>query len=942
MNYIKTASFLAATIILVSGIVSAQSAGDFRSHTSGDWGNTATWERYNGSSWVTPAPTIPDTLGLTTIRTGDSVVVTDSVKTYVGNSTIQAGAVVTVVGKTDSTVTLNVANGTMTVNGTLMQTGGPAPSPGPYAVTLENSGSLVVGNGGTFRQDQNGGQIPQATWNPGSTFLITGITTSTSTGGNGVQDYYNIVWNCPNQTANCNMGFHPSQGTTLFDTTVTVHGNITILKTGVASRAYLCGIRPGTSDTTRNKTHITINGNITVLNGAIFSSNGTSSAYTNIYVTVLGNISVRDSGSQLAISRGSQSGLGNVTWYIKSDSVYYGPKTTNQNSTDAATAITSKGKFIFCKAGTQVVTLDTLVNWTGPCNMQFGDSVTATTVLIGNSPFIGSGTVQRIKHNATVIAGPEGYIGGGNNSTPLPSNFAIDSGATLVTASPNGIKATGTGSSGAVRVTGNRDYGTAANYEYNGTSHQRLGSGFPASAHNLKINNSAGVYIDSVAAFTITDSLTVTSGHLDLNGATVTLGPAGMLSETSGNTVNGTSGVITTTRTLTAPSSSVNIAGLGVSIGSAADLGSTVLTRGHAVQGGAGIARYFDVTPTTDTGLDATLVFRYDVSELNGQDPATMRLSRSTNAGTTWATYAATNNAAQHTLTAAGIGSLSRWTAGDTTHPLGATFQLSLAAGWNMVSLPVRVQDGRKSVLFPAAISRAFSYEGSYVANDSMQFGVGYWLKVGDAQTIGISGLLVSADTFKAAKGWNIICAISAPVPINSITSLPGPLTTSPFFGYNGSYFIEDTLKPGSSYWIKAADTGRFVLSGSPVNISVANRLNIVPESATPPPPPEAGQARTGTPLPDAFSLSKNYPNPFNPSTRFVVAVPLNAQVDVGVYNLLGQRIRTLASGEMGAGYHTIEWNGLTDGGAQAGSGIYFLRMASASFRAVNKIILMK
>jgi hypothetical protein len=579
--------------------------------------------------------------------------------------------------------------------------------------------------------------------------------------------------------------------------------------------------------------------------------------------------------------------------------------------------------------------------------MQFGDSVVSTTVIIGNSPFIGSGTVQRIKHNATVVADSGGYIGGGNNSTPLPSNFAIDDGGTLITASPNGLKATGSGSSGAVRVTGNRDYGTASNYEYDGTVHQRLGSGFPASAHRLKINNPAGVYIDSVAGFTINDSLIVSSGPLQLNGATVTLGSSATLVETPGNTVNGDSGVITTTRPLPAPSSSVNIAGLGVSIGSASDLGSTVLTRGHAVQQGSSIARYFDITPTNDAGLNATFVFRYDASELNGQSTATMGLWKSTDAGTTWTAQAAANNAAGHTLTATGVNSLSRWSASDDAHSLGAVHkQQSLIAGWNMLSLPLIVVDGRKSVLFPSAISRAFAYSGSYVPSDTLHFGNGYWLKYDSARTVTVTGSTVTADSFRVLKGWNMVGSLSAKVPVNSITSKPGGLPTSKFYGFNGSYFISDTIVPGAAYWLKTTDTGKIYLTGIPgaaPRNDLANRIVISSSPETPPPPPpEDVQASTGPEVPAAFALSQNYPNPFNPTTRVRVSVPSSAQIDVAIYNVLGQRIRTLFAGEAEAGYHTLEWNGCTDGNIPVGNGIYFVRMASRDFTAVNKIVLMK
>jgi hypothetical protein len=94
--------------------------------------------------------------------------------------------------------------------------------------------------------------------------------------------------------------------------------------------------------------------------------------------------------------------------------------------------------------------------------------------------------------------------------------------------------------------------------------------------------------------------------------------------------------------------------------------------------------------------------------------------------------------------------------------------------------------------------------------------------------------------------------------------------------------------------------------------------------------------------LPKAFALGQNYPNPFNPTTKFVVAVPKVAQVEVVVYDILGRKVKTLLNEEMTAGYHTVEWNGLTDNNISIASGVYFIRMMSDKFNAVQKIMMMK
>ncbi len=61
--------------------------------------------------------------------------------------------------------------------------------------------------------------------------------------------------------------------------------------------------------------------------------------------------------------------------------------------------------------------------------------------------------------------------------------------------------------------------------------------------------------------------------------------------------------------------------------------------------------------------------------------------------------------------------------------------------------------------------------------------------------------------------------------------------------------------------------------------------------------------------LPEKYHLSQNYPNPFNPETRFSVSMPQSGMVDVTIYNLIGQHVRTLIHGNISAGQHELSWD---------------------------------
>jgi hypothetical protein len=99
------------------------------------------------------------------------------------------------------------------------------------------------------------------------------------------------------------------------------------------------------------------------------------------------------------------------------------------------------------------------------------------------------------------------------------------------------------------------------------------------------------------------------------------------------------------------------------------------------------------------------------------------------------------------------------------------------------------------------------------------------------------------------------------------------------------------------------------------------------------------GVANSG---PKVFELSNNYPNPFNPSTQIQFAVPRASKISLIIYNLLGQRVRTLAEGVYAAGHYTVTWDGRGEDGQTLASGVYFSRLETGSVALVKKMLMMK
>ncbi|MDZ7261520.1 MAG: T9SS type A sorting domain-containing protein, partial [candidate division KSB1 bacterium] len=284
--------------------------GNYRSYQSGNWNDVNTWERYNGTAWVYPAPTIPSLeASVISIQKGHTVTVTtpDSVDQLV----IATGGELVI----NPDVTLLVKNGEgvdLTLSGVIKNFG---------TITQENSTTLKALSGGRYLHNQDGGVIPEFQWGSGSTIEFTSLKTTAPSNGN--QNFYNVIWNCPNQTANLNMGWNGN----------TIGGNITIISTGTG-KWEMCAPPAGTT------AMVTIKGNI-IQSGGQFTSNGTDNPNTGIVINHYGNIQV--TGGNFSVSRGSQGGSGTTVWNLHGNVSLKNATTQNSNPGGA--------KFVFTKDG---------------------------------------------------------------------------------------------------------------------------------------------------------------------------------------------------------------------------------------------------------------------------------------------------------------------------------------------------------------------------------------------------------------------------------------------------------------------------------------------------------------------------------------------------------------------------------------------------------------
>ncbi len=100
--------------------------------------------------------------------------------------------------------------------------------------------------------------------------------------------------------------------------------------------------------------------------------------------------------------------------------------------------------------------------------------------------------------------------------------------------------------------------------------------------------------------------------------------------------------------------------------------------------------------------------------------------------------------------------------------------------------------------------------------------------------------------------------------------------------------------------------------------------------------------AAAGGNVPKEYALNQNFPNPFNPTTQISFDLPQAGKVDLSIYNVLGQNVRTLVSQDMEAGNHTVTWDGRSNEGTQVASGVYFYRLSAGSFNRTMKMMMLK
>ena len=150
----------------------------------------------------------------------------------------------------------------------------------------------------------------------------------------------------------------------------------------------------------------------------------------------------------------------------------------------------------------------------------------------------------------------------------------------------------------------------------------------------------------------------------------------------------------------------------------------------------------------------------------------------------------------------------------DTTNCGQDNIIVDYQSDWNLVGLPLDVEDGSYSILFPESIEGTlYSFNDGYNLATILTHGEGYWLRFNEAGSTTISGTPINELTINLNEGWNLISGLSEDVSISSVSDPNGIIVPGTLYGYNGGYLGTDLIVPGNGYWIRTNNSGNIILT---------------------------------------------------------------------------------------------------------------------------------
>lgn len=203
------------------------------------------------------------------------------------------------------------------------------------------------------------------------------------------------------------------------------------------------------------------------------------------------------------------------------------------------------------------------------------------------------------------------------------------------------------------------------------------------------------------------------------------------------------------------------------------------------------------------------------------------------------------------------------------------------------------------------------------------------WKASWDDRVVGLIPYRGYAVPIPGVRSYNVLRSMDGGQSFVNIASLASGATSfkdevDPILGNNLVYRIDpvdlDNATPSERLVVDLPDPRSIFSAGDEKNLTA-----------------------TQTPkTPTEFVLRQNFPNPFNPATTIKYDLAESGKVQLHIYSVTGQVVRTLVNGPQAAGRYQILWDGNDDRGISVSSGMYFYRLTAEKFTSVKKLMLLK
>ncbi|MBH49275.1 MAG: hypothetical protein CMG69_00770 [Candidatus Marinimicrobia bacterium] len=161
-------------------------------------------------------------------------------------------------------------------------------------------------------------------------------------------------------------------------------------------------------------------------------------------------------------------------------------------------------------------------------------------------------------------------------------------------------------------------------------------------------------------------------------------------------------------------------------------------------------------------------------------------------------------------------------------HHSAGNFPISVSynEGWNMVGLPLLVEDGHYQSLFNSIYSGSlYNFDGMYIVEEYLDEGFGYLLRFTENTQVNFEGTHMLDIIIPVEGGWNLISGLSTLTSVDEVYSssiiYPGTI-----YGFEGTYVNADYIVPGRGYWVRAMHDGEIILSSASLAVKMIEQVD--------------------------------------------------------------------------------------------------------------------